>query len=69
MTRYHKKVIDLGAFDHPDALEGLKKGLRINQLWNNLYSKGITTYAEAYNQAKLDMKTEDVKEEKRRIEE
>ena len=68
MTRYHKDVIDLGAFDHLDALEGLKKGLRINRLWNSLYSKGITTYAEAYDQAKLDMKIEDAKEENRRME-
>ena len=38
VTRYHKKVSNLGAFDHPDALEGLKKRLRINRLWNNLYN-------------------------------
>ena len=25
-TRYHKEVIVLGAFDHPNALKGLKKG-------------------------------------------
>ncbi|XP_024041852.1 uncharacterized protein LOC127898847 [Citrus sinensis] len=68
VTRYHKEVTDLGAFDHPDALEGLKKGLRINRLWNSLYSKGITTYAEAYDHVKLDMKTEDAEEEKRRME-
>ena len=68
MTRYHTEVTDLGAFDHPNALEGLKKGLRINRLWNSLYNKGITTYAKAYDQAKLDIKTEDAEEEKRRIE-
>ena len=65
---YHKEITDLGTFDHPDALEGLKKGLRINQLWNNLYSKRITTYAEVYDQVKLDMKTEDAEEENRRME-
>ena len=69
MTKYHKEVTDLGAFDYPDTLKGLKKGLRINRLWNSLYSKGITTYAEAYDQAKLDMKTEYVEEEKRRMKE
>ena len=37
-------------------------------MWNNLYSKRITTYTEANDQAKLDMKTEDVEEEKRRME-
>ena len=40
VTRYHKEVTDLGAFDYPDALEGLKKGFRINRLWNSLYNKG-----------------------------
>ena len=69
VTRYHGEVTDLGAFDHPYAVEGLKKGLRFNRLWNNLYSKGVTTYAEAYDQEKLDMKTEDAEEEKRRMEE
>lgn len=38
-------------------------------MWNNLYSKRITTYTEANDQAKLDMKTEDVEEEKRKLEE
>ena len=42
--------------------------MRINRLWNSLYSKGIITYAEAYDQAKLDTKAEDAEEEKRRIE-
>ena len=69
MTRYHKEVIDLGAFDHPYAVEGLKKGLRINRLWNSLYSKWITIYVKAYDQTKLDMKTKDVEEEKKRMEE
>ena len=68
MTRYHKEITDLGAFDHPDALEGLKKGLRINRLWNNSYSKRITTYTEAYDQENLDMKIEDAEEETRRME-
>ena len=68
MTRYHEEVTNLGVFDHSDALEGLKKGLRINQLWNSLYSKRITTYTEVYDQGKLDMKIEDAEEEKRRIE-
>ena len=49
MTKYHKEVTDLGAFDHPNALEGLKNWLRINRLWDSLYSKGIITYAEAYD--------------------
>ena len=53
VTRYHKEVTNLGAFDHPDALEGLKKRLGINRLLNNLYTKGITTYVEVYDHAKL----------------
>ena len=63
VTKYHKEVINLGAFDHPDTLKRLKKGLRINRLWDSLYSKGITIYVEAYDQAKLDMKIEDTEEE------
>ena len=30
VTKYHKEFTDLRAFDHSDALEGLKKVLRIN---------------------------------------
>ena len=50
VTKYHKEVINLGAFDHPDTLKRLKKGLRINRLWNILYSRGITTYTDTYDQ-------------------
>ena len=32
MTRYYKDVIELGAFNHLDDLEALKKGLIINRL-------------------------------------
>ena len=36
VKRYHRAVLDLGAFNHPQTLTGLKEGVRIGRLWYNL---------------------------------
>ena len=32
IKRFHRDVLDLGAFNHPQALRGLKEGVRIGRL-------------------------------------
>lgn len=38
IKRYHRAILNLGAFNHPLALRGLKEGVRIGCLWYNLRS-------------------------------
>lgn len=33
---YHQAILELGAFNHPQALKGLKEGVKIGRLWYNL---------------------------------
>jgi len=61
IKRFHRAVLDLGAFDHPQALRGLKEGVKIGRLWYNLRSPAIQTYATAYEQAKRDIEIEEEK--------
>ncbi|KAL9414449.1 hypothetical protein AB3S75_042839 [Citrus x aurantiifolia] len=48
INRYHRAVLDLGAFNHPQALKGLKEGVKIERLWYNLRSPIIQLYSTAY---------------------
>lgn len=41
IKRYYHVVIDLGAFNHPQPLRGLKEGVRIWRLWYNLRSLAV----------------------------
>ena len=41
IKRYHRILLDLEAFNHPQALRGLKEGVRIRHLWYNLRSLAI----------------------------
>ena len=61
IKRFHRAVLDLRAFNHPQALRGLKEGVKIRRLWYNLRSSVIQTYAAAYEQTKRDI---EIKEEK-----
>lgn len=61
VKRYHRAVLDLGAFNHPQALRGLKEGVRIGRLWYNLRSLLVQNYSAGYEQAKRDI---EIKEEK-----
>ncbi|XP_024033582.1 uncharacterized protein LOC112095705 [Citrus clementina] len=45
VKRYHRVVLDLGAFNHPQALRGLKEGVRISRLWYNLRSPLVQNYS------------------------
>ena len=58
---YHQAVLDLGAFNHPQALRGLKEGVRIGRLWYNLRSPIIQNYSAGYEQAKRDIEIEEEK--------
>ena len=44
IKRFHRAVLDLGAFNHPQALRGLKEGVKIRQLWYNLRNPVIQSY-------------------------
>ncbi|KAH9688200.1 Ribonuclease H [Citrus sinensis] len=61
IKRFHRAVLDLGAFNHPQALRGLKEGVKIGRLWYNLRSPAIQTYAAPYEQAKRDIEIEEEK--------
>ena len=54
-------MLDLGAFNHPQALKGLKEGVRIGQLWYNLRSPLVQNYSAGYEQARRDIKIEEEK--------
>ena len=61
VKRYHRTVLDLGAFNHPQALRRLKEGVRISRLWYNLRSPIIQNYSMGYEQAKRDIEIEEEK--------
>lgn len=52
---YHRTVLNLGTFNHPQALRGLKEGLRVSRPWYNLRTPVINSYSVAYEQAKIDI--------------
>ncbi|GAY61768.1 hypothetical protein CUMW_212550 [Citrus unshiu] len=61
VKRYHRAVLDLGAFNHPQALRGLKEGVRIGRLWYNLRSPLVQNYSSGYEQARRDIEIEEEK--------
>ena len=61
IKRFHRVVLNLGAFNHPQALRGLKERVKIGRLWHNLRSPAIQTYSAAYEQAKRDIEIEEKK--------
>ena len=61
IKRFHRTVLDLGAFNHPQALRGLKEGVKIGRLWYNLRNPAIQTYSATYEQAKRDIEIEEEK--------
>lgn len=58
VKRYHRVVFDLRAFNHPQALRGLKEGVRIGRLWYNLRSLIVQNYSARYDQAGRDIEIE-----------
>ena len=64
VKRYHRVVLDLGAFNHPQALRGLKEGVRISRLWYNLRSPLVQNYSAGYEQVKRDIEIEEEKSAK-----
>ena len=61
IKRFHCVVLDLGAFNHPQTLRGLKKGVRKGRLWYNLMSPAIHSYSAVYEQAKRDIEIDEAK--------
>ena len=59
IKRFHRAVLDLGAFNHSQALMRLKEGVKIGRLWYNLRSPAIQTYSATYEQAKRHIKIEE----------
>lgn len=49
INRYHRAVLDLGAFNHPKTLKGLKERVKIESLWYNLRSPTIQSYYTPYS--------------------
>ena len=41
IKRFHRAVLDLGAFNHPQALRRLREGVKIRRLWYNLRNPAI----------------------------
>ncbi|XP_024033597.1 uncharacterized protein LOC112095718 [Citrus clementina] len=56
---YHRAVLDL--LNHPQALRGLKEGVRIGRLWYNLRSPLVQNYSAGYEQARRDIEIEEEK--------
>lgn len=56
VKRYHQVVLDLGAFNHPQVLRGLKEGVKIGRLWYNLRSPIVQNYLAGYEQTMRDIK-------------
>lgn len=52
VKRYHRPVLDLGAFNHPQALRELKVGVRIGRLWYNMRYSVIQSYYITYERRK-----------------
>ena len=61
LKRYHQVVLDLGAFNHPQVLRGLKEGVRIGRLSYNLRSPLVQNYSAGYKQAMRDIEIEEEK--------
>ena len=61
VKRYHRAVLDLRAFNHPQTLRGLKEGVRIGRLWYNLRSLIVQNYLMGYEQARRDIEIEEEK--------
>lgn len=61
LNRYHRAIFDFGAFNHLQALKGLKEWVKIGCLWYNLRNPAIQSYSATYKQAKRDI---DIDEEK-----
>ena len=61
MKRYHRAVLDLGVFNHSQALKGLKEGVRIGRLWYNLRNPIIQSYSAGHEQATRDIEIEEEK--------
>ncbi|GAY37465.1 hypothetical protein CUMW_029200 [Citrus unshiu] len=61
VKRYHRVVLDLGAFNHPQALRGLKDGVMIGRLLYNLRNSLVQNYSAGYEQAKRDIEIEEEK--------
>ncbi|KAH9782075.1 Integrase catalytic domain-containing protein [Citrus sinensis] len=61
VKRYHRAVLDLGAFNHPQGLMGLKESVRIGRLWYNLKSPIVQNYSAGYEHARRDIEIEEEK--------
>ena len=61
VKRYHRAVLDLRVFNHPQALRGLKEGVRIGRLWYNLRSPLVQNYLTGYEQVRRDIEIEEEK--------
>ena len=48
VKRYHRAILDLGAFNHPQVLKELKEGVKIGRMWYNLRNPVIQSYSTEY---------------------
>lgn len=61
IKRYHHDVLNLRAFNHPQALTWLNERVRIRRPWYNIRNPTVQSYSTTYEQAKRDI---EIKEEK-----
>lgn len=48
VKQYHRTVLDLGAFNHLQALKGLNEEIKIGQMWFNLRNLAIQNCSIGY---------------------
>ena len=58
VKRYHRAILELEAFNHPQALKGLKERVKIGQLWYNMRTPAINSYLTVHVQLKMDIEIE-----------
>lgn len=61
IKKYHHAVLDLRAFNHSQALKGLKERVRIGRLWYIFRSTAVQSYFVAYEKANKDIEIEEEK--------
>lgn len=58
IKRYHRAILELETFNHPQVLRGLKERVKIGQLWYNMRAPAINSYLTVHVQLMMDIEIE-----------
>ena len=58
IKRYHRAILELETFNHPQVLRGLKERVKIGQLWYNMKAPAINSYLTVHVQLMMDIEIE-----------